>query len=226
MGAAAAPRRCSGVRLKPLAGFLARFLLIFLLLEAPWPGLDRAYAASFRAAGNLVFGRLSPTTSVRFIERAAFSPADMPPGAQLPPECRTADTIVELRSRPNAAAWAVAWRPMGPAAIGYAPTAFLLALIAATPLSGARRWRALVGGLLLVNLYVCARVLLALVWAFSGHTPFALFMPGPLAWRALDTATDVLVTSFAGCYAVPVAIWLLVAVQRSDWIDAAVDAVD
>ncbi|MEJ0001104.1 MAG: hypothetical protein WDO13_19275 [Verrucomicrobiota bacterium] len=39
----------------PAAGFLLRFVLIFGLLIAPWPGWNAAYAGYFRTVGQWAF---------------------------------------------------------------------------------------------------------------------------------------------------------------------------
>jgi len=122
--------------LRPALGFLARFLLVFVLLAAPWPGLHEGYAAVFCGAGNLLFGRFGSDGRVRFRPK--------------PQADRKSDMELELRNRSNDAEYVIE----GSARLqGYKPTAYVVALILASPVRWSRRFRAVLWGLLGVNVY-------------------------------------------------------------------------
>ena len=183
-----------------LGGFFLRFLVVFVLLMAPWPGVSEAYAAFFRAGGNFLFSKFGSDGRVRFLPLAN------------PDEGR--DTEVVLVNRRAGGEMRVVG---GSRLQGYKPTAFVLALILATPVPWSRRWRAVVWGLVLVNAYVGLRVFAFLLAAFSGDSTVALFSPGPVCRAILDFFVWVLVVSFAGWLIVPLPIWALVTFRRSDW---------
>lgn len=183
-----------------LGGFFLRFLVVFVLLMAPWPGVSEAYAAFFRSGGNLLFSSFGSEGRVRFLPLSDGDPGQ--------------DTEVVLVNRRTGAQISIAG---GSRLQGFKPTAFVLALILATPIPWSRRWRAAVFGLILVNAYVALRVMVFLLAAFSGDSAIALFSPGPICGTILDFLYWVCVASFAGWLVVPLPIWALVSFRRSDW---------
>jgi len=183
---------------KLIAGFLGRFILVFVLLMAPWPGLKDGYAAFYRAAGNSLFTRFGDDGRVHF--RSSTRPD---PDRNLE---------VVLKNWRTGSEYVFA----GTSAKGYNPTAFVVALILATPIPWRRRLRALLWGLVSVNVYVALRILLFLVVAFSGDNALALFTPGPLGQGILDYLNWVVVESFAGALLLPLPIWILVSFKRDD----------
>ncbi|GAG33751.1 unnamed protein product, partial [marine sediment metagenome] len=100
---------------------------------------------------------------------------------------------------------------------GFKPTAFILALIVATPIPWSRRWRAVVGGLVLVHAYVALRMLVFLLAAFGGDNPLALFSPGPIGGAILGFLSWFLVLSYTSWLIAPLPIWVLVSLRTSDW---------
>lgn len=185
---------------RTLAGFFVRFLVVFVLLMVPWPGLGAAYATFFRVSGNFLFSTFGSDGRVRFLPVAN-------------PE-KERDTEVVLVNRGTGAEMRLAG---GSRLQGYKPTAFVLALILATPIPWSRRWRAVVWGLMLVNVYVALRVGIFLLAAYSGDGAVALFTPGPVCRPVLDFLLWVVVVSFAGWLILPLPIWALVTFRRSDW---------
>ena len=183
-----------------LGGFFLRFIVVFVLLMAPWPGVSEAYAAFFRAGGNFLFSTFGPEGRVRFLPYA-----DADAGQ---------DTEVVLINRRTGAQVSIAG---GSRLQGFNPTAFVLALILATPIPWSRRWQAAVFGLILINAYVALRVMLFLIAMFSSDSALALFSPGPIFRPILDFLYWVCVTSFAGWLIIPLPIWALVSFRRSDW---------
>ena len=185
---------------KRITGFFTLFLVAFVLLMVPWPGLQEGYGAGFRAVGNALFVRFGSAGAVRFRPISTADP--------------DRDMELVLQNRQNGAEYIFT----GSTRLqGYKPTAFVLALTLATPIPWRRRWRALLWGFLLVNLYVALRVVVFLLAAFSGDNSLALFTFGPVVKSALDYIHWVVVISFAGWLILPLPIWAFVSLRRQDW---------
>lgn len=170
--------------------FLVRFVIVFTLLMAPWPGLREAYAACFRAGGNVLLGAFGAHGSVRFLPLSTPDPEH--------------DTELILRDRRTGKTVHLA----GDSRLyGYLPTGFVLSLILATPMGRSRRVKALILGMALVNVYVILRLAVFLAVAFSGAYGLTLYIYGPF-WRGVLGFTHwVVVVSFAGWLIVPLPIW-------------------
>lgn len=204
-----------------LGRFFLLSLAIFLALAALRVPLDRAYAYVFRGAGNVLFTGFWfwPEAKVRFLDPRAPDriaqineliqgelPADYTPlraeGVQ--------DTLMILMNR------------SAPGSIGqlctssrlaYWPTAMLMALVLATPLSWSRKGWALLWGLLLIHAFVALRLTLTLsAGGFAvPDKAYALFHPGAFWQRVLSGARTVLSDNPTVSFVAPVFIWFLVA---------------
>ena len=184
---------------KTIAGFFSRFLLIFVLLMAPWPGLNEVYAAFFQAGGNALFAHFGAAGTVHFAPLAEN------------PRHHTHLALRNQRTRVESV-FTVDSR-----LLGYKPTVFVLALVLATPIPWSRRLRALLWGVVLVNAYVALRVGVYLLATFSEGNSLALFAPGPVARSALDHVHWVVVLSFSGSLILPLPVWVLVTFRRREW---------
>ncbi len=195
-----APARNRARSFSVLCGFFLRFLVVFVLLIAPWAGVSELYSSFFRAGGDLLFSKFGSDGRVRFLPMSN------------PDEERDMEVVlINRRTRSE-------MRVVGSSRLqGYKPTAFVLALILATPVPWSRRWRAAGWGLVLVNLYVAVKQAVFLLSVFSGENSLALFSPGPVCSVLLDLLVWILVMSFAGWLIVPLPIWALVTFRRSDW---------
>ena len=110
---------------RPIIGFFVRFLMFFAVLMILWSGVGAMYCGAFRGMGNLLFARFGTDGLVRFQRSLGSNTED--------------DIEVILMNRGNGAESTFA----GSSRLqGYKPTAFLLALILATPVSWKRRGRA------------------------------------------------------------------------------------
>jgi hypothetical protein len=206
---------------RSLGRFFLLSLAIFLALAALRVPLDRAYACLFRGAGNVLFTGFWfwPDGKVRFVDLHApdqisqineLIPGELPAGYRpLRPE-GVKDTLMVLMNR------------RAPGSIGqlrtssrsaYWPTAMLIALVLATPLSWSRRGWALLWGLLLTHVFVALRLTLTL--AAGGFAvpdkAYALFHPGAFWQRVLTGGQNVLSDNPTVSFVVPVFIWFLVA---------------
>ncbi|UCE58480.1 MAG: hypothetical protein JSU63_13675 [Phycisphaerales bacterium] len=186
--------------IRRIAGFFVRFTVVFVLLVAPWPGVHEAYATVYRAGGNLLFGRFG------YYGNVEFRPAAKPTAAH--------DTEAVLTNWRTEAKYTF----VGSSQKGYLPTAFVLALILATPIPWYRRWRAVVWGLLLVSVYVVLRLGIFLALAFSGDNGLSVFSLGSAGRSILDYLHWVIVDSFAGWLILPLPIWIVVSFRRQDWV--------
>ena len=184
---------------KQLTWFFLKFLVVLVILMAPWPGLREGYAAGFRGGVNFVFGTFGQG-------RVRLKPLSIPS-----PEH---DTEILLENRVNRGMRTIACSSQ---LQGYHPTAFMIALVVASPIPWRRRWRVLVWGLVLINAYVGLRVLVFLLWEFSGEGGPAFIELGAVGRRLLEYLYWVFVQSFAGCFIVPVPLWFLLTFRRSDW---------
>ena len=103
-----------GLRLRPRAivGFFIRFMVLFVLLTAPWPGVSKVYAPVYRYVGNLLFVRFGSSGAAR-----------LRPSTGQDPE---RDTEFVLTNRANGSEYVFA----GTTLKGYQPTVFLMAGIA------------------------------------------------------------------------------------------------
>lgn len=186
------------VRLSPVVWFCVRVAVFDGLLMVPWPGLEEAYATVFRNAGTAFFGSFGSRGVVRFEPLSTPDPM------------RDTEMVLKKRHSP-----AVGRIPTTSRYIGYAPTAFVVALILATPIAWPRRWVALVWALLLVHVYVGARVAVMLANAYSSGHPVAMFELSTF-WRLTLSYVNSVSVSLAGVYLFPIFIWMVVCFRRKD----------
>ena len=190
--------------LRPIAGFFARFLVIYTLLILPWPGWDLIYARYLQGLAQMVFEHdqkrvvlfQSYTVQHGFSllnSRVTVSNRDLLDAAGNGP---ARNIELDLRS------------------IGWVPTALTAALILATPVPWARRGWALLWGLVLVHAFILFSVQSAL-WAVSPDLSLITFSP---FWgRVVDELDYALITQMGASFSVPVLIWILVTFRRQDY---------
>jgi len=195
---------------------LTRFFVLagvwYAALMAPWPGLESGYASVFRAVGNAFFAQywVWADGSVRFIDLRDLKPGDVAPGTPLIHDDRAKDTLMELRSRRDLGT--VGYLRASSRYSAYEPTAVLLALILATPVSWRRRCRALVLGGLILHVFIAMRLSLTLAaGGFAADKAYALFHPSPFWERVLARAEGVIADDPTVSFIVPVFIWFVVA---------------
>ena len=186
---------------KRLGGFFVRCMLYYGLLILPWTGLTAGYGALYRAGGNLLFCRFGSGGAVQF--------------EPLSSQDHAFDTRLVLNKiRPPTVR---AELDVKAAYTGYRPTAFLVALVLATPIPWSRRLRALVWGLLWVTTFVALRTGLRLFDTFTTPGPLALYNLSAF-WKGVVTGMyRVLVLTPAGHYLVPAVIWGAVTCRRGGW---------
>jgi len=110
---------------------------------------------------------------------------------------------------------------------GFEPTAFVISLILATPVSWRRRGWALLWGIPLVSLYVGLRLYIFLIHIFTrrpedlastGELHLAVYQLPEWMRDFIGYLAYVFDTSFAGCFVLAGCIWFLVVFRRSDLV--------
>ena len=188
--------------LKRLSLFFIGCSLVYALLIVPWPGLLDAYRACFRAGGNVLFHSVGGSAG-----SVLFKP--IPSG-----DHARDTTLVLIKRRPYDAR---AELDIKSVYTGYRPTAFLIALVIATPIPWSRRWRALVWGLVWISAFVAFRMWLRLLDVFSDGNALAIYSFSPLWKSLLQTLVKIIVEQPETHYMAPAFIWILVAFRGGEW---------
>ena len=185
-----------------ILGFLIRFVLIFGLLILPWPGWNDLYSQAFRAVGNTIFGSNEGNRILYFeAHRQTRGVASL-------------DTRIVLGNRnlvDSSGNGPVSYLGLDPRSIGWTPTAFTVALIAATPIPWRRRIWALFWGLILINLFILFSIW---VYIWNSSTEVSLITLSPIWKQIADALQYTLITQMGISFTVPVLIWILVTFQQ------------
>ena len=188
-----------------MIGFLARLLIVYAVLIAPWPGIRKAYARGYRAVASVVFYRFGPAGRVNF-EPLSDSTKLMDTRIQ----------IINIRTgKSNVSDHRAEY-------YGYLPSAELIALVLATPIPWLRRCKALLLALVLLHALMAFRMTIILLFGFSlpfgssGDQPWCQFHPGPFWSAVLAGANSMLVESTSFNFVAPVLIWIPVTLRRMD----------
>lgn len=171
--------------------FFARFVVVFVVFLAAWSLVAGAYAAFFRGVG----GSVAATGRDWTVWYSQSTGQD----AHHDTEVLFLNRKANLRG-----SFSLSSKRMA-----YMPTAFLAALIVATPIAWKRRSLALLWGMLWVHAYIAIRLLLIPATYFAKE--------GEESGRTLLARLDwVLSGSSAGWTIVPLVIWLLVTFRYDD----------
>ncbi len=193
---------------KYILGFFARFVIIYGLLIAPVPGLRENYAKFYRAGGTFLFSTFGSKGIT------VFEPNPQP---------GISDTVIKLQNREQI-------RPDGmilslPIYVksrysGYLGTAFLIALILATPVPILRRLISLLAGLILIHCYIAFNVGIAILYSYNLEKGLDMFDLSPFWERILNLIYQRLegdgATTACGLV-VSVFIWMLVSFRHQYW---------
>jgi len=185
---------------RAIVQFVCGLAFCYAFLMAPWPGLEPTYAGGFRACADWMFRSFGSDGVVRFWPN---------PSAQ-----EAHDTMLEVTNRKNGRGLEA---PMSSRYEGYVPTAFLVALVLATPLPYRRRGRALVWGVVVIHCLIALKLTLIIVYLFSHDHPSALFSPSPF-WRdVLRSVVRLIGSSPLTWLIMPTFVWILVTLRRGDF---------
>ena len=190
--------------LRRVVGFILFVAVTYLLLVLPWPGLRELYTRYFMAMGNELF----QTPGLPTHDREVWFRA---PKYEHGPD---KDVELAIRQGYSDTVWTT---PLNSRLLGYLPAAQTIALIVATPIAWRRRVKSLVLGLLLVHAFIAIRLAVSLMYSLTKSRIGAM---GELTefWRSAvfrieEVFTSVPTTSFV----VPLLIWMLVTLRRSDF---------
>lgn len=183
--------------LRVAVGFIVRFLLIYGVLMALWPVVSNGYGTLFRAGGGVVSELCGRRIAVQF--------------EHIPDAGRMNDTemlVGIVGSGVRLPSTLSSWH------MGYLPTALLTALVLATPVPLARRTRAILWGLLLVQAFIALRqgILIGYGLHLSAGEPGILGTP---FWRGtLLTGINMVAGGQGSSWIAALFIWALVSVRR------------
>jgi hypothetical protein len=185
----------------PVAAFFLKVAVIYGLLVTPLFRAHEAYGWTFRAGCNMFFRNMGDGGRVYFSKN--------------PAENMDQDTLVSIKNVRKQGAPGGTFE-INSYTFGYLATAFLVALVLATPVPWPRRLLALAVGLGLVSAFVTFRVYLQLVDGFSPPSPIAAYSFGPFWKKCIIVLIKVLSMSPVTMYIAPVFIWILVTFRRED----------
>lgn len=182
----------------PIAAFLCRFGIFFLVLSIPWPGLNKTYGLFFRTLAQTVFAEQSGERELSF--EATSENAKHP-----------YDTRVVIVNR--ALVHSDGSGPIRNLNIGFGwqSTAVLLALILASPIPWHRRGSAALLGLVCLHGFMLLSMYF-FIWTESAEIGLTSFTP--FRKHVADAVREIVVGQIG--LAVPVAIWVLTTFRQND----------
>jgi hypothetical protein len=192
---------------KAVLRFLCWFVPVYTLLIIPWPGSRDLYGSYLRSAAKLVLAQNSSRRILRF-EEVPVSKRN-----------RTLDTRITVANREQLDAGGsgrAVMLDLDSHGVGWVPTALLIALVVATPVSSARRAWALLWGLLAIHAVILFSIQVY-IWNQS-DTPSGLDLIAlsPF-WKAIvNGLEETLVTQLGASFVVPVLIWILATLRVED----------
>ena len=179
-------------------GFLLRFLVLYLLLMMPWPGVETAYRAVFAKGAKLLYGNLGEEYNVITADAAT--------------DGKGADVQIEVPRHDMG-------RPLvfgiSSREVGYLATAVSVSLMFATPVGWRRRLWILAVGVALTCLFAIVRLAPLVAYVRMEDADILNGVVEPSAYQEALAA----IVKFVGfgqpmSYIVPIIIWILVAVRR------------
>lgn len=186
---------------KRIVLFFVVAIVVYAALVVPRTPFVDAYRYAFRVAGDVLFQSVGDGGSVRFVPFDDKTQHDK-------------DTTLRLTNRKRNISGSAEIRAVF---TGYRPTAFLIALVLATPIPWRRRGWSLVWGLLLVSVFVAFRVWLRVVDFMSNGDVIAVYQLGATAKGLLRVLVNIFALAPAPGYIVPGLIWILVCFRKGDW---------
>jgi len=197
-------RRIELIKTKHVTGFFCLFVLIYVPLMVPWPGLATAYSRLYRTGAAFLFEPLTPEGVVQFhplsnaeddIKIAFYKKVPEGPDGKM-----TTVGFIRCNSRRS----------------GYMYIAFVTALIIATPIPFRRKGWALLWGMILIHGYIIFRLAIWIIYGFNKE-PLSIIVLSPFWQRVLLLTIDVSVRNMTFGFIVCVFIWILVSFRREDW---------
>lgn len=211
--------------LKRIIQFAVVFAVVYgglMFLRTP---LASGYARMFCAGGNFAFPRYFfwEDGNVRFVDLSLprsqlFREIDrntfgmLPIGTPILKPKGAFDTLMLLKNRTMGD---FGMLRTSSRLVGYMPTAVIVALFLATPTVWRKRLWGLAIGLVLVHVYIYARLVIDLAtgtWGYGSAKPYALFSLGDFWSGMLKRVSEVVAENPTVYLGVSVFIWLLVSI--------------
>lgn len=186
---------------KLIAWFFVRLVVLYALLMVTWPGVEETYARAFRWCGTKLLGDFGSRGVVWLV-----------PG---PRSDLTHDTDLFVQNRETGAGLGLG---VSSRYVAYLPTAFLISLIVATPLSVRRRAWALLWGLLVVHGVAVMELIIVAVYGFSLGSPPVMYHLSDFWGRTLAATVQIIGVSPFTWLVVPTFIWVLVTFRHGDLV--------
>ena len=192
------------IRAKYIIRSVCLFLIAYGLLMAPWPGLATAYTKAYRASAAFMFKSFGSKGVVLFrqssdtkndVEMLFFHRDRVDPDGQLVPLGRI---------------------PHNTRYYGYMPTAFLIALVLATPIPLKRKGRALFWAMVIIHALLVLKLVVWVLFGFS-HKQVSVLVLSPFWNRVFVLAADIFLQNLTFALIVSFSIWILVTFRREDW---------
>lgn len=184
---------------KVIVRFFVLLGLSYTLLMLPWPGLRQTYARFFRAGNQLVLGSFGRDGVVRFVPMKKAGSRH--------------DTRMSFLNRRTGLR---VFTTFGSGAMGYAPAAFLTALLISTPLPLRRRAGAFLLGMLLLHAVVGLTFFLHITYVFGTDPHIATFSLSEFSERTLAELIRLVLFAPFFKLVVPTFIWMLVTFRSGD----------
>jgi hypothetical protein len=178
---------------------LGVFVLIYSLSFLPLPGISAGYCTLFRHVAEVIFG------GDRGPRNLAYSSTPDSPY----------DTRIVIANRASMDAWGggPVWNvDLDTMAMGWNPTAFLLALTIATPIAFLRRLQSLALGLAIMQALILG-ALGYFIWIESAGVGLVSLTP---FWNHLTQGFATAPKEQIG-FAIPIFVWILTTFTRSDF---------
>jgi hypothetical protein len=198
---------------KPIRKFLLFFLGIYaaLLLLGHFGGLQNAYRDLIQSLGNSVFQEWWSKGLVDFQDGTD-------------PLNKGMDTVMMLLNREELTQARASGQNVSVTKVyfstwqsGFLSTAFLLALILASPVPPKRKAIASGIGLMLVTLFVLFRLWVNLMYSWDMHPKLNVLQLGSTASGLIEFLDGVFVKHIVVSMVVPLILWILVTFRKEDW---------
>ena len=179
-------------------GFLLRFLLLYLLLMMPWPGVETNYRDAFVKGGELLYRNLGEYYDIR------------PPDSETKDKGPDVVIVVPRRDMEKLVELGISSRE-----VGYLASVVVVSLMLATPVAWRRRLWILGLGFAFTCVFVIVRMLPLVAYTRKADADILNGVVEPGVYEEAIAA----VAKFVGfgqpmSYIVPIIIWILVAVRR------------
>lgn len=223
-------------RARPILGFLCRFVIVFGLLVAPWPGWPETYALCLQKSATTIFGAYGSKSIITIdygkgnqplkVVFGSFSSKGIVAFTRNPAGEKRVNTVLDTIIYVGNREQAMDVIHGGPTAainfssrtMVYLPTALVIALILATGIGWRRRLCALVWGLVWIHVFTVFLLGLMIVMIICAHPELGLFEVSPFWQKVVSLLYEFFFVRFGALSATAVLIWIIVTFRRDDWI--------